>query len=156
MGNAIPSSLALEAKSFINEPHRARLYIPLNVFADVCSFGPGASNEDKSFSDLKVGILLVESALPRGSVDTSDEGLWRPEISSSWRRMVFAADNPGSLIGCLILLENAINKAWLRPNAEHLLSTLPRPFKAVNEASVSSVALRLWILDRGLKYSYLD
>mmetsp|Transcript_7346 Transcript_7346/g.4344 ORF Transcript_7346/g.4344 Transcript_7346/m.4344 type:complete len:85 (+) Transcript_7346:1-255(+) len=56
-------------------------------------------------------------------------------------------------MGCLVLLGTAISKDWLRPNAEHLISCLPRSWKSINEASVSSIALRLWTLDQGIKYA---
>ena len=149
--DSIPPALQkLAAKEFVDKPHRARLD----------NSGPNFSQASVVDSDdvfeevgtLKAAMLLVEAALPIGSVDTSEDGEWKPEIALCWRSMVTKANSPANLVGCLILLESAISNDWIRPNAEHLLSCLPRPWKAVNEASIASISLRLWILDRGIKY----
>jgi len=110
------------------------------------------SPEDKAILELKAGLLLVEAALPNGSVKTSGNGVWKPHTALHWRSMVAKSTTPGNLMGCLVLLENALTKEWLRPNAEHLVSCLPRPWKSINEASVASISLRLSTLDRGMKY----
>jgi len=151
---AMPETLnQLQAKSYIDAPHRVIASSSVLNFSKVATLYPGATPEEKLLATLRSAILLVEAALPIGAVDGSVEGNWKPDIASSWRSMVATATFPGTLIGCLILLENVISSDWLRPNAEHLLSSLPRPWKAVNEASVSSIALRLWVLDSGVKYS---
>jgi len=148
---AIPESLKyLQAKTFLEKQNRDSSALP--NFAKIATVRPGATSEEKLLATLRAGILLVEAALPSGSIQSTDDCIWNTSTASCWRSMVTKADNPSSLIICLILLETVISTDWLRPNSEHLLSSLSRPWKAVNEASVSSIALRLWILDSGIKY----
>jgi hypothetical protein len=149
---SIPGELqTLTAIEFLDAPHRASHVIISNI-SKLSGTNPGGSSEDKSIALMRTSVLLIEASLPRGSVDTSEEGTWKPEIASSWRAMVADAQSPAILTGYIILLENVISKDWLRPNAQHLLSCLPRPWKAVNEATISSIALKLFTLDRGIKY----
>ncbi len=153
----VPESLNLAANSFINEPRRARGIEPAPIFYDLFNNKTATSAEDRALDCMKFGILLVEAALPQGSLNTSsDEGLCSPEMVASWRSMVMKVQGPRALAGCLILLENSIRKQWFRPETEQLLMCMHRPFKAVNEASNSSIALRLWLLDRGIKYSQIE
>ena len=109
-------------------------------------------SEDDTLGLLRCTILIIEAALPKGSIDSTANGSWKAENASYWRSMVMKATSPGALMGCIILLESNLSKDWLRPNAEHLLSCLPRPWKAINDASISSISLRLQVLDRGIKY----
>jgi hypothetical protein len=153
----VPESLNLTAKSFINEPRRARGTTPAPIFFDLFPNKNSRSAEHRPLDCLKFGILLVEAALPNGSLNTSsDEGLCSPDMVATWRSMVIQAKGPRSLAGCLILLENSIRKQWFRPDTEQLLMCMHRPFKAVNEATDSSIALRLWLLDRVIKYSQIE
>ena len=108
-----------------------------------------ASTEDKAILELKAALLLVEAALPNGSVK---RGVWKPHTAVYWRSMVMKSSTPGNVMGCLVLLENILSKEWIRTNGEHLVSCLPRPWKSINEASVSSITLRLRTLDKAIKY----
>ena len=149
----IPEALdQFQAKVYFQARNRVIDSFSLPNLTKVAAVHPGAEPEEKSLATLRAAVLLVEAALPLGAVDASAKGAWKVDAASCWRSMVAKANDPASLIGCLILLENVISSDWLQPNAWHLLSSLPRPWKAVNEASVSSIALRLWILDRGIKY----
>ena len=154
---AIPQALRqLQASSFVKLRDRAICTPTLPNFRRIAHAGADATSEQSALTKLRAGILLVEAALPLGSIETSDEGSWSPEFAKCWRAKVTDADSVRTLTGCLILLENAISTDWLRPNAEHLLSCLPRPWKAVNEASVSSIFLRLCVLDGGIKYGLIN
>lgn len=104
------------------------------------------------FAYMKVALLLIEYSLPIGAINNSDGGTWKPEIASYWRYLVQNSQSPAQLMGCLIVFEDALSMDWLRPNAEHLLLCLPKHWKAMNEATVSSLALRIWLLDGGIKY----
>ena len=153
----VPEILNLAAKSFIHEPHRARGNTPAPIFFDLFPKKTTVTAEDQSLDCLKFGILLIEAALPQGALNTSsDEGLCSPDTVAAWRSMVVQAKGPRSLAGCLILLENSLRKQWFRPDTEQLLMCMQRPFKAVNEATDSSIALRLWLLDRVIKYSQIE
>lgn len=149
----VPLSLKqLKASQFMDAPNRARPFEPILNFREILGKSLSSSTCDNTLGLMRCAILVIETALPAGSVNTSSDGAWNQKRSTYWRSLVMKAEDPKSLMGCIILLENVLSKDWLRPNAEHLLSCLPRPWKAINDATVSSVALRLWVLDRGIKY----
>ena len=143
----------LKASKFIDSPNRASQFAPFMNFQDIMRHRSSDSTCDKTLGLMRCATLIIEAALPSGSVNTSLDGAWHQNKSSYWRSLVKKADNPGSLMGCIILLEKALSTEWLRPNASHLLACLPRPWKAINDATVSSIALRLLVLDRGIKYA---
>lgn len=146
----LPSSLrGMRAFQYLCAPNRARGPAALPNFRQLLTMPPLASFEYKVMQELKAALLLIESSLPRGSV----KAVWKPHTTFFWRSMVSKSTTPGNLMGCLVLLENAISKELFSPNGEHLLSCLPRHWKMINEASVSSIALRLNTLDGGIKYS---
>ena len=150
---AVPFALhKLQAKTFLESPHRARMISPIMDFSKILNKAASTPTDDHRLDLLRSATLIIEAALPEGAVDTSTKGSWNAEKSSYWRSLVMNAKSPGDLMGCIILLENVLSNDWLRPNAEHLLGCLPRPWKAINDATVSSVALRIWVLDRGIKY----
>lgn len=142
----------LQAKRFLDAPNRAIKYSPLMNFSQIMNGTRVSTIDDETLGLLRCATLIVEAALPLGAVETGSEGSWKPEYSAYWRTMVMNATTPGDLMGCIVVLESVLSKDWIRPNAEHLLSCLPRPWMAINEATASSVALRLWVLDRGIKY----
>ena len=138
----------LKASAYLCSPHRARGFAKVPDFRRLLAAPSSATFEDKAIQELKAALLLVEVALPNGSL----KAVWKVHTAQYWRSMLSKSTTPGNVMGCLVLLENAISKDWLRPNCEHLISCLPRHWKSINEASVSSIALRLGTLDRGLKY----
>lgn len=117
-------------------------------FRRILASSPCASFEDKAIQELKAALLLIESSLPKGSL----KAVWKPHTALYWRSMVARSTTPGNLMGYLVLLENAISKEWFSTNGEHLVSCLPRHWKMINEASVSSIWLRINTLDSGIKY----
>ena len=58
-----------------------------------------------------------------------------------------------ALMACVLLLENALSVEKIKPSAKKLHSNLPTNTKAVAEATLSSVALRVFLLDRGINFS---
>lgn len=153
---AIPEELQhMAAKKYLHKRNRARLSIrPTLDFEKIMTNGPGASQNDKILSILKVATLIIESALPVGSINVTK--VWTSEVSIHWRSNVKSAQGPIELMGCLILLENAISKKWIKPSISQILSSMPMHWKAVAEASISSLALRIWLLDSGIKYENVD
>lgn len=142
----------LIAKNYLHSKRRARRSgVLLNRFAAI-PVDSGVFTEGKAIANLKCALLIIEAALPQGSVDTSNSGNWNPTSSSYWRQMVEDCPGLASLMGCVLLLEDAINKAWLRPQMNHLLDCLPKCWKAISDASVPSIATRIWILDRAILY----
>jgi hypothetical protein len=149
----VPEALSyLIARSYLHSKRRARKSGRfLNLFKAV-TMGPETWTEGRAIVNLKYALLTIEAALPQGSVDTSVTGSWNPESSAYWRRMVENCPGLSSLMGCVILLEDAIDKAWFRPQVKHLLDCLPKYWKAINDASVPSIATRIWLLDRAIIY----
>ena len=150
---SMPSMLHnFEARKFLDAQCRAILYSPVMNFSKIVNQVSKISSDVRDIGWLRCALLMIEAALPQGSIDTTSTSVWNPGNAANWRDMVLNATTPGILMGCIILLENNLSNDWLRPNAEHLLSCLPRPWKAINDATMSSVSLRLLVLDRGIKY----
>jgi hypothetical protein len=142
----------MAAASHVHRKKRARGCAPLPNFRSVMLVGPGASAEDEAIAQLKASLLLIESALPQGSVDTSKESAWGPNAAASWRSMVREGQGPGSLMGCILLLESSISPDFFELQGLHLLSYLQTQRKMVIDASYSAAALRISVLDRAIKY----
>lgn len=105
---------------------------------------------------MKCAVLTVEAALPFGSIDTSDTGCWKSLFAKQWRMLVANAKGAAALMRCLVLLEDSIFAEWVKVDIGHLRSCLPDRWKAVGEASSSSLAIRVILLDRSLKYGKVD
>lgn len=144
------------ARAFLHKRNRSRGPAELPDFMEVSKVDTGASPDDKALASLKAALLLVEAALPLGAVDISESGPWRPDLSMRWRLMVQNARGPSSLMRCMILMEDALSPEWLDEQVGHLLSCLPIRWKAVAEASTSSLALRIFLIDQGIKYGFVD
>lgn len=140
------------ANKFLRAKDRARGLAPLPNFSEVARVEPTASTGKKTLGMLKAALLLLEAALPSGAVDCSKKGPWRPSLASEWRKAVRHARGPASLMQCLVLLENSLALEWVDPHYSHLLSCLPIGWKAINEATVGSIALRIFVIDRGIHY----
>ena len=56
----------------------------------------------------------------------------------------------------VLLLEESINDDWIHADIGNILTGLPLRMKAVEEASPSSLALRILLLDRSLLYNRVD
>ena len=149
----------LIAKKYIHTRKRARGSdhpFPLGTTISQPPTGPGVSSEDEAISILRTALLTIEAALPLGSIDTSQHGVWRPEAAAYWRSMVQNSTGPAYLMGCVVLLEDSLSSLWMYPQAKHLFACLPRHWKAIKDASVSSVAVRVWLLDSGIRYNHVD
>jgi hypothetical protein len=147
----------LYANDYLHACDRARVHSQIPDFGrivQVKSSNPSAS--DESFPVLKAALLAIEAALPVGSVDTREKGRWRPDFAKQWRRFVVSAEGPASLTQCTIVLEDAIVEDRFKEDINHIRSCLPARWKAVAEASVSSLAMRILVLDRALLYCDID
>lgn len=140
------------AKKFLRAKDRARGLAALPNFADAARVEPTASTGKRTLGMLKAALLLLEAALPSGAVDTSSKGPWRPSLAALWRNAVRSARGPASLMRCLVLLESSLSLEWVDPHYSHLLSCLPIGWKAINEATVGSIALRIFVIDRGVHF----
>lgn len=142
------------AFQFLNVKKRARATPASKVELFECAFTrPSASHDEKVLGLLKGAILLIEAALPRGSIGSSGSGPWNQNSAALWRNLVKDAQGPESLMKCVLLLEDAISPDWLHSQATQLYASVPKQWRATGEASLSAIALRISILDRCLKYS---
>lgn len=153
--DGLPDELRdLRAREFLKAPDRARGSYPLLDFSKVSKTSPNSSADDRVLSVAKAALLSIELALPVGSVNTNS--VWKPEYAERWRITVQGARGPWDLMRCTMLLEDIITEDWTRPEIAHLRSCLPGRWKALSEASPSSVAMRVTLLDRGLLYETVD
>ncbi|CAB9519085.1 specific demethylase 5C [Seminavis robusta] len=152
----LPAALNnMEAFAFIRAGTRARGAVPLPDFAGIARVGVGSADE-KTFAVLKAGVLMIESALPIGSIDVTSKGPWKPSVAQQWRLLVERAESPSDLLRLVILLEDNITEEWFKTDVGHIRACLPNRWKALSEASVASLAVRIILLDRGLDYVTID
>lgn len=153
--DGLPTELhELEAREFLQAKDRIRGNAPLPDFAKISQTTPNSTADDRIFAATKTGALAIESALPIGSVNTNS--IWKPEYAQQWRLAVQQASGPWDLMRCIIILEDAVTEEWMRPEIGHLRSCLPGRWKALDEASPASLAMRIILLDRGILYGTVD
>ena len=146
----------LVAFEYLYAKDRARGDIPLPDLSRILRVVDDKNTSLKTFSLAKAAALAIEAALPHGSIDNTDAGVWSPKASEQWRILVATAEGPASLMRCLIVLEDAISLEWVKEDVGHLRACLPDRWKAVSEASSSALAIRVILLDRSLKYNKVD
>jgi hypothetical protein len=145
----------LAASDYLHARDRARRNDPAPDF-DHINNASDVVDSSNTLTLMKCAILTVEAALPLGSIDTSNMGNWNPKHARYWRMLVISAKGPAALMRCLILLEDLIVTEWVKVDVGYLRSCLPDRWKAVGEASASSLAIRVILLDRSLKYEKVD
>lgn len=144
------------AYKFLNAKKRARATPATKTEIFESAFTrPSASHDEKFLGLFKGALLLIEAALPRGSVGSSSgkNGKWNPQAAALWRNFVKDAQGPESLMKCVLLLEDAISPDWLHSQATQLYASIPKQLRAMREASLPAIALRVSVLDRCIKYS---
>jgi hypothetical protein len=151
-----PEIEALEAKAFLNARDRVRGHVQLPDFLQIARTPPMASSNDRIFATMKAASLAIEAALPTGSVDNTEKGPWSPNLASQWRLKVLQSEGPWDLMRCVLLLEENISEEWIRPEMGNLRACLPGRMKALEEASSSSLAMRILLLDRAILYKNVD
>jgi hypothetical protein len=155
--SGLPASLNnLVAKDFLSAKDRVRGSAPLPDFTRIAHVRVSKSSNEWTFVAMKAALLAIEAALPLGSVDHSEAGLWRPDFAQKWRQLVKKARGPGILMRCVILLEDTITEEWLKEDIGHLRSCLPNRWRSIDEASPSALAVRIILLDRAISYGTVD
>ena len=118
----------------------------------------------------KSAILTVFAALPQGSLllDSEDEAYtgaptgidealgWNDILEDAWYESLERASSAQELMECLIMLEYYICKAWLEMPQTKLYTSLPSPHFAIRAATLSSVSLRLFCLDKAINYQRVE
>jgi hypothetical protein len=119
---------------------------------------------------VRAALLMVYLSLPSGAlvqdlaVDNAtaakgnsfalitEPAGWNDVLDQAWRGAVYQATTPLQLMECALLLEHYVSKQWLAYPQSRLLSALPGPHFALTCATYSSVALRVYCLDKALMY----
>jgi hypothetical protein len=146
----------LVAQDFLHARDRARGGVPLADFIRVAYSHDNLNTSQTTLAQTKAALLAIEAALPIGSIDNSEIGGWRPDFAQNWRVLVINAEGSATLMRCCFVLEDAIVSDWIKEDVGHLRACLPDRWKAVAEASPSSLAIRAILLDRSLKYGKVD
>jgi len=131
----------LLASKYMDEPNRA------------CGPRPPLSFSDSrtSIGQLRLAMLMIESALPVGAIDDSDDR-WGEDFVVPWREAVMVAGDAVGLMQCQLMLEYGIRTAWLKPTGLKLFSCLPSRVHCIRNATIGLVAIRVWVLDQTVKY----
>jgi hypothetical protein len=143
----------ISASSYLQDPKRARGNAPPRSLSKALQVVDATSSEEITLAKLRAALLTIESALAEGSVDASDRGVWNRDTSAAWAKRVENSKGPSALMQCVLLLESALKPEFMRYNAARLISSLPTHTKAAADASLSSVAIRIYMLDRGLLFA---
>lgn len=146
----------MNAVEYLQALDRARGNTPLPDFGRIAFAGENASLDKRTFAAMKAALLAIEAALPEGCIDTRENGPWRPPVNTQWRYLVSKADGPATLMQCTILLEDTISDFWIKEDVGYIRSCMPARWKAVTEASPSSLAIRITLLDRSIQYGWID
>jgi hypothetical protein len=155
----VPAPLqSLMASKYIGARRRAKgaTFLRAVSLQQALRVNPGASSSDQMVAILKASLLVIEAALPLGSVDNTTDGPWNTQASSYWRFLVEHSPGLSTLMGCVILLQDAVSKAWFRQRGTHMMECLPMCYRAMEDATLSSIATRIYILDRSLLYGLVS
>lgn len=149
----------LRAQEYIDHPDRHVTYKRRELIQLL-------TNSDDEFSAIKTALLTIYLALPLGSLimsEDDDSGLdtfsqvatgagWNGQLDTLWRNCVVETRSSTVLMECTLLLECYISKNWFMSPANRLISSLPNPHFAIRCVTNSSIALRLFCLDKCLGY----
>lgn len=133
--------LSLHAAAYLRTPDRSAGQRPPMGFS-ACS---------SPLQQLRAAMLIIEAALPLGSVDDSEDR-WGDGFVIAWREAVISAADPIALMQCQLMLEYGIRTAWLKATGLKLFSCLPSRVQCLRTATYSAVAVRVWVLDETIKY----
>lgn len=141
-----PSLLrSLRAYVYINAPHRHSVKASQLAYSSVST----------SIEIIRMGMLMIEAALPVGAVDDSEDR-WADDFVMAWREAVVSATDASLLMQAMVMLEYGIRTPWLVSQGLKLMSCLPSRIHALRNATIGLVALKLWTLDQCIKYDKIN
>eukprot|EP00522_Entomoneis_paludosa_P005095 CAMPEP_0172474078 /NCGR_PEP_ID=MMETSP1065-20121228/69175_1 /TAXON_ID=265537 /ORGANISM="Amphiprora paludosa, Strain CCMP125" /LENGTH=2310 /DNA_ID=CAMNT_0013232255 /DNA_START=222 /DNA_END=7154 /DNA_ORIENTATION=- len=146
----------LIGKDYVTSKDRARGNTALPDFTKIAYTDASRSMSDIIVGFMRAALLVIEAALPVGSIQATDAGVWRSEFSKEWRHRVRLSQGPAELMRLLIHLEDCISPEWIKEDVGHIVSCMPNRWKAVGEANASGLAVRITLLDRAIKYAAID
>lgn len=142
----------LQAYQYINESNRECSFTTTTSSSNIESLLLTYSDcQHSTISKLRLALLIIEKALPKGCIDESDDR-WNDNFVLSWREAVMIASDATSLMQCQIMLEYGIKTAWLKPIGLKVFSYFPSRNHAMKTATYGMVAIRIWTLDSTIKY----
>ena len=83
---------------------------------------------------------------------TRQDDRWGEEFTIPWRESVLSSTDTASLMQSQIMLEYGVKTGWFTPGGVKLLGSLPSRAQSLRSPSVGLLALRLWTLDRAIRY----
>ena len=168
----IPDAVAkLQASKFVHKSGRRSMIDKIRFLSD---FRDKLSTEvDMSFVEidaLKSCLFTIFVALPQGSLMIEEDesaytgvtsGVaeaigWNDSLEDVWFTSLEKAKTAMEIMECVLLLEHYLNKSWFFSPQNQLMTALPAPHFAMRCITLSSVALRIFCIDKCLNYSKVE
>jgi hypothetical protein len=77
---------------------------------------------------------------------------WNAALETAWKNAIVDAQSVWEVMECVLVLEFYLNRTWLAPPNSRLLSALPSAHFAMRAVTLSSIALRIYSIDKALAY----
>lgn len=164
------SLITLRAFNFMESPSRQILDQRRLLLDRVLSFKETSGEYLNEFEAAKIALLAVYAALPLGALlwnsdvtftkkdvnfkfSLIESSGWDDNFDQVWRGAVESTESIEVLMECLLILETFINKDWLSSPYNALIQSLPLPHFALKSATISSICVRIFSLDKSLEYA---
>ena len=146
----IPEELrALNASKYLTKT--GRTHALQRSLTQPIPYSYSVASSSSPLYQLKMSMLMIEAALPLGSVDDSDDR-WGDDFVVPWRAAVIAAEDPTALMECQVMLEYGIRSQWLHAFGSKLMTCLPSRSHSLRFATLGLIAMRIWTLDQAVRY----
>ena len=143
---SIPTALhTLIAIQHINSPNRAHTSYTTNttdhnnnsaLYTILTGFYTSQISLQPTLTLLKIGLYIIEAALPYGSLDKSEDKWGKKRFIDAWREYVITATDATMLMSCLLILEYSIKQQWYKPSMMKLFTYLPCRSYAMRYATI--------------------
>ena len=143
---SIPTALhTLIAIQHINSPNRAHTTYTTTstdsnnnsaLYTILTGFYTSQISLNPTLTLLKIGLYLIEAALPYGSLDKSEDKWGKKRFIDAWREYVITANDATMLMSCLLILEYSIKQQWYKPSMMKLFTYLPCRSYAMRYATI--------------------
>eukprot|EP01033_Poteriospumella_lacustris_P001523 gene1523-1100_t len=131
------------------------LALPYGAFSDSEGGGNGGGGGGGSTaltSSRAAAASGASSSTAAITVHALEPNGWDSALEVAWKTAVQAAQTPQELMECVLVLEFYLNRTWLTAPNSRLLSALPSAHFAIRAVTLSSVALRVFSIDKALAY----
>jgi hypothetical protein len=86
------------------------------------------------------------------SVQLLEPNGWSAALELAWKDAIIRAQSVWEVMECVLVLEFYLNRTWLVAPNSRLLSALPSTHFAMRAVTMSSIALRIYSIDKALAY----